>query len=194
MTIKRNFSRCVESEDNFLKTPSGEYQWEIPEAKRIRNLIPRGQSPGWMNIWTKMSKDSEKAAEIIEDFFDKKHRRFPRKNLNLENSEKEAEIVTKFISAAKFHDDELTDNYDGSTYCPPKGSSKVLPCKRNSRRRRNALDRFSRTMSSRAIKSYQVTKFQYGLKDRLVFSIASYFYSICDLLNLPICCVIHSNY
>lgn len=58
MTIQRNFTDCVESEVNFLKTPSGEYQWEIPEPKRIRNLIPRGQSPGWMNIWTKMSKGS----------------------------------------------------------------------------------------------------------------------------------------
>ena len=58
MTIQRNFTDCVESEVNFLKTPAGDYQWEIPEPKRIRNLIPRGQSPGWMNIWTKMSKGS----------------------------------------------------------------------------------------------------------------------------------------
>ena len=68
------------------------------------------------------------------------------------------------MTAAKFHDEELTDSYDASSYCPPKGSANVLPCKRNSRKKRHAMGRFTRTMSSRAIKSYQVTKFQYGLK------------------------------
>jgi len=170
MTIIEDYTNCIESEANFMTDVNGAYQWEIPDAKRVKNLIPRVSHRGWQPIWeiiaNPQSTRTSNADDHIETLLDKT-RKAGKKNLNLTPDEKKQEVVNKFVMVVKLKDDEITDTYDAAVYCPPKGNPKIIPCRRRkkeeeTRKRRDLTRRLTRTMSSRSIKSYQVTNFQYS--------------------------------
>lgn len=167
MTIIEDYENCVESEANFRKDVNGAYHWEIPENKRVKNLMPKNSHPSWKIIWG-LASDKNTSTEVIssmEQFLDQKHRKPNKKNMDLSPEEKKTAVVNLFVQKTKFTNGEITNSYDPSTYCPSKGSPNVIPCRREQKRRRRDLSRrLSRTMGSRAIKSYQVTNFQYGFK------------------------------